>query len=685
MRSLRFRLIVAAAAACGPLLVAQSASRFAGEWPKGSTAEFNMNTAKLAEARDHALKGGGSGAVIHRGKLVYSWGDPKARYDLKSTTKSIGATVLGLALADAKLKLHDTAAKHCPDVMAPVQPAQSSWMKRITFLQLATQVAGFEKPGGFQPLLFEPGTKWSYSDSGPNYLADCLTVIYGRDLQDLMFDRIFTPLGITPDDLRWRENQYRPKTLNGIARREFGSGIHANVEAMARIGFMYNRAGRIGSRQVLPSAFVSMLRQPVRGVQGLPVLRFEEYPNASDHYGLLWWNNADGGVAGVPKDAFWSWGLYDSHIVVIPSLDLVVARAGKAAPDGSSGAAMSRLEPFLRPLADSVDVVSAHINPPYPPSPIVASVEWAPVETIHRTGSDCDNFPATWADDDALYTAHGDCRGFEPLRPHKLGLGFARVTGEPLSARGVNIPAPSADNTGAGAQGKKASGMLMVDGILYMWARNAGNSQLAWSTDHARSWTWSDWRFTESFGHPTFLNFGKNYAGARDAYVYVYSPDNHSAYVGTGHMVLARVPKRRIRDRAAYEFFTSLDARGQPQWSRDVARRRPVFSNPPRGVYRTQVSYNGALKRYFMNQILIGSDYVRFQGGFGVYDAPEPWGPWTTAFFTPMWDVGPGENNHFPPKWMSADGRTMHLIFSGDDVFSVRKATVHLRQGRRRR
>jgi hypothetical protein len=81
-----------------------------------------------------------------------------------------------------------------------------------------------------------------------------------------------------------------------------------------------------------------------------------------------------------------------------------------------------------------------------------------------------------------------------------------------------------------------------------------------------------------------------------------------------------------------------------------------------------------------MNQILIGSDYVRFQGGFGVYDAPEPWGPWTTAFFTPMWDVGPGENNHFPTKWMSADGKTMHLIFSGDDIFSVRKATVKPRR-----
>jgi hypothetical protein len=32
----------------------------------------------------------------------------------------------------------------------------------------------------------------------------------------------------------------------------------------------------------------------------------------------------------------------------------------------------------------------------------------------------------------------------------------------------------------------------MVDGVLYLWARNAmPGSQLAWSSDHAKTWTWS--------------------------------------------------------------------------------------------------------------------------------------------------------------------------------------------------
>ena len=144
-------------------------------------------------------------------------------------------------------------------------------------------------------------------------------------------------------------------------------------------------------------------------------------------------------------------------------------------------------------------------------------------------------------------------------------------------------------------------------------------------------------------------------------------------------MCSSDLPKGKIREPGAYEYFQKLDGRGRPVWTKDVSQRGQVFSNPPAGVYRTQVSYNAGLKRYFLCHILNGSDNVRFQGGFGIYDAPEPWGPWTTVAYEPTWDTGPGENMHFPPKWVSRDGREMYLLFSGEDVFSVRKATLKLR------
>jgi hypothetical protein len=288
----------------------------------------------------------------------------------------------------------------------------------------------------------------------------------------------------------------------------------------------------------------------------------------------------------------------------------------------------------------------------------------------------------TWVDDDALYTAYGDGSGFEPFVPEKLSLGLAKVSGTPPDFRGENLRAPSLEQFGGGKNGRKASGMLCVEGVLYLWARNATNSQLAWSEDHGATWRWADWKFTNSFGCPAFLNFGRNYADARDQYVYVFSPDSDSAYSAVDNLVLARVPKKKMRQRAAYEFFTGQHD-GHASWGSDVARRGAVFSAA--GLcYRANVTYCSPLKRFLLVMAIpttaardnTGKTDTRFAGGLGIYDAPAPWGPWTTAFFAAQWDVGPGDSASFPTKWMSANGKTLHLVFSSEDNFCVR--TAHL-------
>ena len=648
------------------------------DWPKASPAEVGLDEARLRQARDYALKGDGSGMIIRRGRLVMAWGDPKRLYDLKSTTKSIGSLALGLALLDGKIhSLHEAASRYHPALgQGKDANAPGDWLERITLFHLATHTAGFAKPGGSAKLLFEPGTKWSYSDSGPNWLAECLTLLYRRDLRDLLFERVFAPIGIQPSDLRWRTNAYRPTLIRGIVRREFGSGVSANVDAMARIGYLMLHEGRWRGKQLLPKGFVRACATTPKAIRGLPVLDPKRYGNASSHYGLLWWNNSDGTLRGVPRDAFWSWGLYDSLIVVIPSLEIVVARAGRSFVGGWSGH-YEKLLPFLGPVCAAVRDKAT----PCPPSPVIERIEWDPPEKIIRLAKGSDNWPLTWADDDSLYAAYGDGWGFEPRVPHKLSLGLARILGDPPRIRGINVRSPSAEQRGDGPRGKKASGMLMAGGVLYMWARNADHNgrsaQLAWSRDHGRTWTWADWKFTTTFGCPTFLQFGKNYRGARDRFVYVYSHDSPSAYEPADRMVLARVVKDKIADRRAYEFFAGLDEAGKPLWTRDIARRGAVFTNPGR-CYRSGVSYDAGIRRYLWCQTLPGGD-TRFRGGLAIFDAPEPWGPWTTAFYAERWDVGPGETASFPPKWMSADGKTLHLVFSGNDCFSVRRARVILR------
>jgi hypothetical protein len=280
----------------------------------------------------------------------------------------------------------------------------------------------------------------------------------------------------------------------------------------------------------------------------------------------------------------------------------------------------------------------------------------------------------TWAGDGHLYTAYGDGTGFVPKVPRKLSLGFARVEGMPPQITGVNIRSATGEQRGDGRAGKKASGLLMVDGVLYMWVRNAGNAQLAWSADHARTWAWGDWKLATSFGCPTFLNFGRNYAGARDGYVYVYSHDADSAYRLADRIVLARVPADKIRHRDAYKFYRGPGADGGALWTRDVNERGAVLTNRGR-CYRVSVSYNAGLKRYLLCQ---AGDDGRAQAGFGIFDAPEPWGPWTTVYFAEVWDVRPGEAACLPTKWISEDGKVLHLVFSGGDRLNVRKAVLTL-------
>jgi hypothetical protein len=391
---------------------------------------------------------------------------------------------------------------------------------------------------------------------------------------------------------------------------------------------------------------------------------------------MCWYSNFDGVWPEAPRDTYLGAGANNQVLIVIPSLHMILVRYGRDMYDPAKGEGFYYgIEKYLVNM-----VMEALIAPPYPQSTAINGVRFSPVSTIVRDAKGSDNWPITWADDNNMYTAYGDGRGFEPHTDKKLSLGLAKIVGDPNGFKGINIQSESGEQIGQGEKGKKASGMLMVDGTLYMLVRNANHageeSQLAWSDDHGKTWSYGKWLFTKSFGSPTFLNFGENYQGARDNYVYIYSNDETSAYKTADRMVMARVPKDKIKQRGAYEFFKDLNANGDPEWTKDVKERGGVFVNPA-GCYRSGISYNAGLKRYLWCQILEPSHDPRgsrFQGGFGIYEAPQPWGPWRTVFYTKDWDVGPGETSCFPPKWMSSDGKTCYLLFSGDDCFSVRKA-----------
>ena len=123
-------------------------------------------------------------------------------------------------------------------------------------------------------------------------------------------------------------------------------------------------------------------------------------------------------------------------------------------------------------------------------------------------------------------------------------------------------------------------------------------------------------------------------------------------------------------------FSCALNRMANVIWSHHIADRGAVFTHPG-AVCRSHITYHPTLKRYLLTMTGPSSE-PRFEGSLGIYDAPEPWGPWTTVFYTDAWDVGPVDSASFPSKWFSADGRTAWLVFSGDDSFSVRRGTLEL-------
>jgi CubicO group peptidase (beta-lactamase class C family) len=675
------------------------------QWQAATPESQGMSSAKLdALVVDLAARRTRALVVIRHDTIVREWYADSVTAETKQGTASLAKAIvaglsLGVAITDGKIQLDDPAAKYIAAWQGNTQKS------RLTVRHLGSHTSGLadsvtkgvkheEQPGwkgefwkrqppphdpftiarDQTPLLFEPGERMEYSNPGIGLLTWCVTAAIAggehRDIRTLLRERVYRPIGLA--DSQWSVGYGKTFEVDGLPLVGSWGGGSFTPRAAARIGRLILHEGEWDGRRILS-------REAVRDIThdaGLP-----------GHCGMGWWTNADGRYPWLPRDAVWGAGAGDQVLLVVPSLDLVVVRNGETlatAEEIRKAQPRDVLEEFHDPRARTlfqplVEAITdrAQSAAPYPPSPAIARIDWAPAESIVRKAKGSDNWPLTWADDGHQYTAYGDGSGFEPRLPEKLGLGLARVSGGPEDFIGTNLRAASIENKGQGPAGQKASGMLMVDGVLYLLARNAGNARLAWSADHGRTWTWADWKFTTSFGCPTFLNFGQNYAGARDEFVYLYSHDSASAYQPADRMVLARVQKDKLPERDAYEFFVRLDADGKPVWTANIDARGAVFEHRGR-CYRCGITYCAGLKRYLWVQILPGTQGerpdTRFAGGFAVFDAAEPWGPWTRAYFTEQWDVGPGETASFPAKWMSADGRTMWLVFSGDDHFSVRKA-----------
>jgi CubicO group peptidase (beta-lactamase class C family) len=366
-------------------------------WETRTPADLGMNQLKLDEAKAYALTRNGAGMIVRNGYVVSSWGKTTDRFPVASVTKSIGTLVLGYAVKDQGVSLDAKAQDYYLDFGTnPVENIATTWLDDITIEELATHSAGFEKPGGAPRLKWQPATTWVYSDGAANWLADVLTVRLNEDLAAVLKREFLDHMNIAlvsggAGGLEWRavtDTDPRGATINGIQRRQFNGGISAHVDAMARIGLLLERNGTWNGMQLLQPEFVAKLANPAPGIAGLPIFNTggapdDNFPNATAHLGLYWWNNADGTLPNVPRDAFWAWGRGDHLIVVIPSMHLVAARTSSRANEGPD-----RLQPWAWKDTLCQDTMCAHYDALDPfLTPIVQSITGGPAPAVTFSSS----------------------------------------------------------------------------------------------------------------------------------------------------------------------------------------------------------------------------------------------------------------------------------------------------------
>jgi hypothetical protein len=348
-------------------------------------------------------------------------------------------------------------------------------------------------------------------------------------------------------------------------------------------------------------------------------------------------------------------------------------------------------------------------------------IRWDPKSQMVqvRKTRGCDSYTPTWAPNNHLYTAVGDCRPAGV--PQKIGMGFGRISGS--TAYGVSFtPVATGDPNdwddaaagagvealGDGPASEKAAGMLHADGRLWYWIRNISSVgtgiRLKFSnnvTSPVPQFTWASWTLPE-VGYASFVQYGKSYAGGPVGYVYAVIPMrsstrgslSNSAYDPVPGFSLIRGSRSDLTLRSNWSYFCGSSS--APAWCSSPTSARSILIRPGKQFTpRAGMSWNPGLGKFMLSLVYdptpgIPDAGTRFHGGLMVLLSSNPWGPWETVFSSGSrtWPGGAstatcgstgwgsGERADIPTKYMSTDGKTFYLFSSGGDCLSIARGVL---------
>ncbi len=275
--------------------------------------------------------------IIRDGQIIYE------RYAAPTTaqtphltwsiSKSLLATVLGVAYGEGRFKLDDpalkfyrTLEKHPAITLGHLLNWASGldWQEDYEYAPLKSSVVAMLYTRGHRDMAaftaahdsYAPaGQAFRYSSGDSNLLAAALkTMVDPARYADYPWTALFEPLGI------------RHAVWESDASGTFVASSYAYLTArdLARVGLLMARGGRWNDRQLLPEDWVAFNLKPFAGYRAQ---QDEAVP------GGHWWLNrpVDGAPSpwpDAPPDTFAALGHWGQALYVMPSEKLVIVRYG---------------------------------------------------------------------------------------------------------------------------------------------------------------------------------------------------------------------------------------------------------------------------------------------------------------------------------------------------------------------
>jgi CubicO group peptidase (beta-lactamase class C family) len=271
--------------------------------------EFRAAAAELPDL--HSL------VVSRRGQVVAEYYAGRARpgglANVKSASKSVISALVGIAIDRGLIPgVKEPIATYFPELRKDPDRRKQA----ITIEDLLTMRSGLESTSGRnygawvrsanwvrfalrQPIVSPPGTSMEYSTGSSHLLSAILTQVARTSTWQFAQDALATPLGFRL--ARW------PRDPQGVYFG--GNEMLLTPRQMAAIGELYLNRGRIGSRQVVPGAWVDTSCMP----------RTTSVWDGDRRYGYGWWIQDFEGTT-----ACFAWGYGGQYIFVFRELDLVV-------------------------------------------------------------------------------------------------------------------------------------------------------------------------------------------------------------------------------------------------------------------------------------------------------------------------------------------------------------------------